>query len=191
MSVFSSTKGRHVMFIAQFDTHQQLLLPPTSVAHGVPPEDAACAMGFASGTWREITDAEAAELMKPSLARSKAAKLLAVDADTSAAITAGFEFTHGGQKLRFSYDHIDQQNFADTANAATLALMNVPGVPPSVTWNGWKEDGKLVRLTMTANEFLNLYMAGALAHKAACMERGGLRKAAVEAAMTHEDIENA
>lgn len=125
------------------------------------------------------------------LAQVKAAKLLAIDAETSAAIIAGFEFAHGGQTLHFSYDHVDQQNFADTANAATLALMNVPGVPPSVTWNGWKADGKLVRLTLTASEFINLYMAGALTHKAACMERGGLRKAAVEAAMTPEAVANA
>ena len=73
----------------------------------------------------------------------------------------------------------DQQNFADTANACLLAKSGVPGLPTSVTWNAYREDGSLVRLTLDADQFLALYTAGALAHKSACMEQGGQEKAAI------------
>ena len=134
----------------------------------------------------------------PGLEEVRAAAVAAVDAETSAAIIAGFEYDINGETLHFSYDTNDQQNFSDTGNAATLATMGVPGVPRSVVWNGWKveKDGdgavlsrSLVRLTLSVNDFLALYMSGALAHKAACMERGGQKKAAVEAAQTLEEIQ--
>lgn len=132
------------------------------------------------------------------LEEARAEAVSAIDAETSAAIIAGFDYDINGETLHFSYDTNDQQNFADTGNAATLATMGVPGVPRSVVWNGWKvekdADGaalsrSLVRLTLSVNEFLALYMSGALAHKAACMERGGQRKAAVEAAQTLEELQ--
>ncbi|WP_027188072.1 DUF4376 domain-containing protein [Desulfovibrio cuneatus] len=118
-----------------------------------------------------------------------AEQLAQIDAETSTAILAGFPYDINGKTLHFSYKLEDQQNFADTANAATLATMGVPGVPQSVTWNGWEhakdaEDNttrQLVRLTLTPQEFLALYLQGALAHKATCMELGGQRKAALEA----------
>ena len=53
----------------------------------------------------------------------------------------------------------------------------MPGLPRSVTWNAYRADGTLVRLELTADEFLALYAGGALAHKAACMEQGGAKKA--------------
>ena len=148
--------------------------------------------------WREVTDAEAAELMKPTLEEARAAKIARIDAETSAAIIAGFDYEVEGRVLHFSYDANDQQNFADTANASLLAKMGVPGVPESVTWNGWEiardEDGaevsrSLVRLALTPDTFLTLYMAGALAHKAMRMETGGQRKAAAEVAATIEELE--
>ena len=97
----------------------------------------------------------------------------------------------------FSYDHDDQQNFADTANVALLAQMGGKGLPESVAWNAYKnwQDGKgeLVRLTFTAETFLALYTAGAVAHKAARMAEGGSRKEAVAAAVargaTVEELE--
>ncbi|MDR1490517.1 MAG: hypothetical protein LBS65_08585 [Desulfovibrio sp.] len=118
----------------------------------------------------------------PTLEQARVAKIEAIDADTSAAILSGFDYTVDDQILHFSYDAHDQQNFADTANAATLSMMGVPGIPESVTWNGWeitrdaegRETGKaLVRLVLTPESFLKLYMAGALAHKATQMEIGG------------------
>lgn len=113
-------------------------------------------------------------------------RLSTIDAETSAAILGGFEYTVDGEPLHFPYDSFDQQNFADTANACLLSLQGIPGLPDSVTWNAYRPEpeGKktLVRLTLTATDFLALYTAGALAHKATQMEAGGQRKAALEAA---------
>ena len=134
----------------------------------------------------------------PTLEEARAAKLLAIDAETSTAILAGFTFAVGEGALHFSYDALDQQNFVDTAIGAKLALDGVPGVPTSVTWNGWNitrdTDGKemsrsLVRLTLTPNEFLGLYMGGALAHKGMQMEIGGVRKVAAKNAATQEELD--
>lgn len=106
-------------------------------------------------------------------------KLNEIDMKTSSAILAGFDYEVDGQKYHFSYDSFDQQNFADTASACLLVKSGVPGLPQSVTWNGYREDGSLVRLTLDADQFLALYTAGALAHKAVCMEAGGKEKAAI------------
>ena len=127
----------------------------------------------------------------PALEEVKADALKRIDEVTSARILAGFEFQPDGQDspLHFSYDLFDQQNFADAANAALLAQAGTPGVPESVGWNAYRTDtGELVRLTLTPAQFLTLYVAGALAHKAACMEAGGTKKAAVEAAATAEEV---
>ena len=121
----------------------------------------------------------------------KARALAQIDEATSARILAGFEFQPEGQDapLHFSYDLFDKQNFADAANAALLAQAGTPGVPESVDWNAYRTDtGELVRLTLTPSQFLTLYVAGALAHKATCMEAGGAKKAAVEAAATAEEV---
>lgn len=127
---------------------------------------------------------------EPTLEEAKASKRAIIDAETSAAILGGFDFMVEGQKLHFSYDTFDQQNFADTANACILQQTGVPGLPESVIWNAYA-DGALVRLTRTSAEFLALYTAGALTHKATQMETGGQRKAAVEAALTLEKVEAA
>ncbi|MCX4310895.1 MAG: hypothetical protein OSJ28_11525 [Desulfovibrio sp.] len=107
------------------------------------------------------------------------AKIADIDRKTSALIREGFDYEVNGETYHFSYDMFDQQNFADTANACLLVKSGVPGLPQSVTWNGYKADGSLARLTLDADQFLALYTAGALAHKAACMEAGGQEKAAV------------
>lgn len=123
-----------------------------------------------------------------------------IDAATSRAITAGFDYEltpPGGdapERLHFSYDVFDQQNFADSANVATLAMSGVQGLPASVTWNAYRDwdaenGGGLARLSLDPAEFLALYTAGALAHKAARMEESGARKAAVEAAQSVEDVQ--
>lgn len=130
----------------------------------------------------------------PTLSELRTAALFRIDSATSAAILAGFEYEVDGEALHFSYDSFDQQNFADTANAAMLAMQGVEGVPQTVTWNGWRghnaeQKGELVRLTLDVAAFLNLYTGGALVHKATQMEIGGQRKAAIEAAESVEQIE--
>lgn len=102
-----------------------------------------------------------------------------IDAETSAAILAGFDYEINGENLHFNYDAFDQQNFADTANGCLMQKAGLPGLPETVGWNAYRHNGELVRLTLTADEFLALYAGGALAHKAVCMETGGQKKAAL------------
>ena len=148
--------------------------------------------------WKEAATTAPPELSeKELLLRAQAAKIVSIDAETAAAITAGFFYVVEGITYHFSYDTFDQQNFADTANVALLSQMGGQGLPESVAWNAYKnwQDGKgeLVRLTFTAETFLALYTAGAVAHKAARMAEGGSRKEAVAAAVargaTIEELE--
>lgn len=136
-------------------------------------------------------------LPKPTLAEIAQLKLVRIDAETSTAITAGFDYAIEGVPHHFSYDAFDQQNFADTANVALLAQMGGKGLPETVAWNAYKNwqngNGDLVRLTFTAETFLTLYTAGAVAHKADCMASGGVRKTALAEAVargaTVEEVE--
>ena len=148
--------------------------------------------------WKEAATTAPPELSEMErLLRAQAAKIVSIDAETAAAITAGFFYVVDGVTYHFSYDTFDQQNFADTANVALLSQMGGQGLPESVAWNAYKnwQDGKgeLVRLTFTAETFLALYTAGAVAHKAARMAEGGSRKEAVATAVargaTIEELE--
>ena len=148
--------------------------------------------------WKEAATTAQPELSEMELLlHAQAAKIVSIDAETAAAITAGFFYVVEGITYHFSYDTSDQQNFADTANVALLSQMGGQGLPESVAWNAYKnwQDGKgeLVRLTFTAETFLALYTAGAVAHKAARMAEGGSRKEAVAAAVargaTIEELE--
>lgn len=131
-----------------------------------------------------------AELM--TLEELKAAKTAQIDAETSAAIIAGFDYEVNGMTYHFSYDSFDQQNFVDTASMCQLALAGTPGLPDTVTWNSYTvPGGELVQQTFDATSFLTLYTAGAMAHKATRMAEGGARKAQVEAAQSIEDVEAA
>lgn len=144
---------------------------------------------------RENAEAEAE---RNSFANVRARAVEAVDAATSAAILAGFDYeidpgTGAPETLHFSYDSFDQQNFADSANVAALAASGAEGLPASVTWNAYRNHtpdtgGELVRLTLDPAAFLALYTGGALAHKMAEMERGGRRKAALDAAENVEAV---
>ena len=125
----------------------------------------------------------------PTIDEVKARKLAAIDAETSAAIMAGFDYEIDGVTYHFSYDAFDQQNFSDTANMCQLALAGTPGLPTSVTWNSYLPDDTLVQHTFDAQGFLTLYVTGAMQHKATKMAEGGTRKAAVQAAQTKEDVE--
>ena len=127
----------------------------------------------------------------PTLDELKTAKAAQIDADTSAAIAVGFDYDVDGVTYHFSYDAFDQQNFADTANVCLMKLSGMPGLPDSVTWNAYTPDGELARLTFDAPGFLALYAGGAMRHKNGTMQRGGERKAAVEAAATAEEVEAA
>ena len=143
-------------------------------------------------------EAAAAEAEYNSLPNVKARKLAAIDAETSAAIMAGFECevtppdTGTPELLHFSYDEFDQQNFADAAVSMQLASAS-GGIPTTTPWNAYRNHtadskGELVILQLTAETFLPIY-AAALNHKAAKMAEGGRRKAAVAAAQTVEDVE--
>ena len=128
----------------------------------------------------------------PTLEELKIAKKARIDAETSAAIASGFDYAVDGVTYHFSYDAFDQQNFADTANVCIMKQAGMPGLPDSVMWNAYTVPGnELVRLTFDASGFLALYAGGAMKHKNETMQRGGERKAAVEAATTPEEVEAA
>ena len=148
---------------------------------------------------RLTAEAAAAEEAYNSLENVKARKLAVIDAETSAAILAGFECeatppdTGVPELLHFSYDSFDQQNFADAAVSMQLATASDGGIPTTTPWNAYRNHtadskGDLVILQLTAETFLPIY-AAALNHKATKMAEGGTRKAAVEAAQTVEDVE--
>ena len=125
----------------------------------------------------------------PTLEELKTAKKARIDEDTSAAILAGFDYAVNGVTYHFSYDAFDQQNFADTANVCIMKQAGMPGLPDSVMWNAYTvPDDELVRLTFDAPGFLALYAGGAMKHKNETMQRGGERKAAVEAVATADVI---
>ena len=136
-----------------------------------------------------LPDGALLERPEKSLEELKADKVSQIDAETSAAILAGFDYTIDGTPYHFSYDSFDQQNFSDTANMCQLALAGTPGLPTSVVWNSYLPDGTLVQQTFDAQSFLALYTAGAMQHKATQMTIGGQRKAKVWAAQTKEEIE--
>ena len=127
----------------------------------------------------------------PTLEDIKQNKKSLIDAETSAAILAGFNYAVDGVTYHFSYALDDQQNFSDTANVCLMKQSGMPGLPDSVTWNAYTPDGELARLTFDAPGFLALYAGGAMKHKNETMQRGGERKAAVEAATTPEEVEAA
>lgn len=127
-----------------------------------------------------------------SLEKLKEEKKSLIDAETSAAILAGFDYAVDGVNYyHFSYALDDQQNFADTVNVCLMKQSGMPGLPDSVTWNAYTPDGELARLTFDAPGFLALYAGGAMKHKNETMQRGGERKAVVEAATTPEEVEAA
>ena len=127
----------------------------------------------------------------PTLEDIKQNKKSLIDAETSAAILAGFNYAVDGVNYHFSYALDDQQNFSDTANVCLMKQAGMPGLPDSVTWNAYTPGGELARLTFDAPGFLALYAGGAMKHKNETMQRGGERKAAVEAATTAEEVEAA
>ena len=129
-------------------------------------------------------------IQEPSLEELKEQKIKQIDKETSESILAGFDYTINNIKYHFSYDSFDQQNFVDTASMCQLALSGVKGLPTSVTWNSYLEDGTLVQQEFDANSFLKLYTSGAIAHKATQMAIGGQRKAAVQLAKTKEELDN-
>lgn len=134
----------------------------------------------------EVVQDESAKT--PTLEELKTAKKAQIDAETSAAILAGFNYAVNGVTYHFSYALDDQQNFSDTANVCLMKQAGMPGLPDSVTWNAYTPDDELVRLTFDASGFFALYAGGAMRHKNETMQRGGERKAAVEAAATPDEI---
>lgn len=137
-----------------------------------------------------LPDGALLERPEKSLEELKADKVIQIDSETSAAILAGFEYNIDGTSYHFSYDSFDQQNFSDTANMCQLALSGVEGLPSTVTWNSYLEDGTLVQQEFDAQTFLKLYTSGAMVHKATQMTIGGQRKAAVQLASNKEELDN-
>ena len=129
-------------------------------------------------------------ILQPSLKELKEQKIKQIDKEISNTIFSGFDYTINDVKYHFSYDSFDQQNFADTANMCQLAVSGAKGLPTSVTWNSYLEDGTLVQQEFNANDFLDLYVKGAMVHKATQMAIGGQRKAAVQSATTKEELDS-
>lgn len=127
---------------------------------------------------------------------ARTAALSSIDFATSKAILAGFEYEIEGETLHFSYNHDDQQNFSDTFNGIAMKkLMGIENLPETIDWNGWRNHntnfkGELVVLTLTPDDFLNLYTQGALVHKQTHLEIGKQRKKAVENASSVDEINN-
>lgn len=141
-------------------------------------------------TYRPLfTDIENPEYPNNTLDELKQNKIIQIDKETSDSILSGFDYTINDIKYHFSYDAFDQQNFADTANMCQLALSGTEGLPTSVTWNSYLEDGTLVQQEFDAQSFLKLYTAGAMVHKATQMEVGGQRKAKVVEAQSEEELD--
>lgn len=81
----------------------------------------------------------------PTLEDIKQDKKSLIDAETSAAILAGFNYVVNGATYHFSYALDDQQNFSDTANVCLMKQAGMPGLPDSVTWNAYTPDGELAQ----------------------------------------------
>lgn len=121
----------------------------------------------------------------------KAEKIREIDDACSRAILAGFWYIYEGEKLHFSYDVFDQQNFADTANNS-LALIIEGRVDVEVRWNAYTdiEHSNLLVLSLNPNQFLEIYQQGAsFGHKAVLMEKAGVLKELVKTAQTAEEVE--
>lgn len=157
---------------------------PNGEVKGYGPNIAEYQPGVHEGDTIEYAD----ELPGPDLNEVAEKKIAEIDAATSAAIQAGFEYVIDGVSYHFSYDAFDQQNFSDSANVANLIRSGVEGLPQSTPWNAYKNwtpetGGELVQLTFGAESFIALYTASALYHKAVCMTEGSDRKKAVRDAV--------
>lgn len=140
-------------------------------------------------TWALTPVTHTPEEEEERLNQLKEQKIKQIDKETSDSILSGFDYTINDIKYHFSYDSFDQQNFADTANMCQLALSGVEGLPTTVTWNSYLEDGTLVQQEFDANSFLKLYTSGAMVHKATQMTIGGQRKSQVAEAQSKEELD--
>lgn len=157
---------------------------------GLRPDDVKDADGVITATWVAGDDGEWQMVPTVTLETVKADKLEEIDAETSAAILAGFDYTVNDVLYHFSYDSFDQQNFVDTASVCLLKLQGIEELPDSITWNAYTVPDKvLVRLTFDAAGFITLYTAGAMVHKNTALQVGGIRKEAVKTATTFEEVE--
>lgn len=133
-----------------------------------------------------------APLYTPTLEDLKKTKIARIDMETSNTIITGFNYIVNDVAYHFSYALNDQQNFSDTANVCLMKQTGMPDLPDAVTWNAYTVPGnELIHLTFDAPGFLALYAGGAMRHKNETMQRGGERKAAVEAATSAEEVDAA
>lgn len=116
-------------------------------------------------------------------AEAKAVQLAAINEQTQAAILNGFDHEIQGEKLHFSYDCHDQQNFADMAHLCLQRQRD-----QVVQWKARRDNGESVCLELPADAFLELYMQGALRHKQAALAQGDRRKLALEAAQNPQSL---
>lgn len=116
------------------------------------------------------------------LNRKKEEKRLKINKEVSEAILAGFNYEVQGQELHFKYDLIEQSNFTD--KATEISQSNIE----NIEWTGYMQEESRA-LNLSSNEFLDLYLEGALKHKNTLKSEGTKRKALVQNATSLAEIE--
>ena len=117
--------------------------------------------------WAEMHPAPPAE--PPPLADVKAAKIAAIDANTSRLILAGFDYEVAGTAYRFGYDAEDQGNFTKATLAATLSI--VMQQPFGQPWRGWR-DGEPNTLMLDAQGMIALATFAGVNHQQGLLQSG-------------------
>ena len=106
-----------------------------------------------------------------------------IDNDTSQKILSGFSYEIDSEIFHFSYDMYDQQNFSDYANMI-LSGNNIS----SIYVNAYK-DSEVTQFEFENDQFMDLYINGALKHKMQTIEDGKTRKAEIMNMEHLDDIE--
>lgn len=120
----------------------------------------------------------------------KESKKTSIDYETRNKIYNGFNYVIDGLEYHFSYDVIDQQNYADDANL--ILYQKYSGIEPIsiISRTGYSiPDNNPVSFQFKGSEFLDLYYNGALAHKNKALKEGKERKLKVEKASTKEELD--
>lgn len=109
------------MYIKYVHSNGKILV--ANILSGVTPEQAAEAMGLAPGTWEEITDAEAAELQKPTADELEAQA--AIEAAAEAAAESAAILTAKMQRQLVQAEDFTPAEFATLARAGLFPVWTV------------------------------------------------------------------